>query len=317
MQRAQEGGAAAAIQAVLALKLAADRAVHLRRHARVAAAEATLPHDSLVTVCLLDDVVVAHLVLAIADTAADTTPQPPGEEQAVDQRIVALFATGGPALAPSQRALQILLARSRAGSLLALSPQEAAFFQQERWASELPGADLYLMCVAHAALYWPLPRSEAFGHGMHGALLAALSLQARCCRIKPKTSIALHTVLEHGLAEHDEMLGDARTSCGLSHAEDAALRHMRQRHCPPENRDAWTRAKCLTAASIQARAAAEVARSGLRRCALPSCGAMEARPKAFKLCSRCRDAAYCGGAHCAEDWRRHKREDGCTKRDSG
>jgi hypothetical protein len=34
MQRAQEGGAAAAIQAVLALKLAADRAVHLRRHAR-------------------------------------------------------------------------------------------------------------------------------------------------------------------------------------------------------------------------------------------------------------------------------------------
>ncbi len=35
-------------------------------------------------------------------------------------------------------------------------------------------------------------------------------------------------------------------------------------------------------------------------------------PKTYKLCGRCRGVAYCGAAHCAEDWKRHKREDGCA-----
>jgi hypothetical protein len=59
-------------------------------------------------------------------------------------------------------------------------------------------------------------------------------------------------------------------------------------------------------------AAADVARHGLRRCALPACGAQEAHPKLFKLCGRCRGAAYCCAAHSVEDWKRHKREDRCA-----
>jgi hypothetical protein len=55
-----------------------------------------------------------------------------------------------------------------------------------------------------------------------------------------------------------------------------------------------------------------LARHGLRRCALPSCDAQEAHPKLFKLCGRCRGAAYCCAQHSKEDWKRHKREDGCA-----
>ncbi len=65
-------------------------------------------------------------------------------------------------------------------------------------------------------------------------------------------------------------------------------------------------------ASQRERAAADVARHGLRRCALPFCDAQEAHPKLFKLCGRCRGAAYCCAGHSKEDWKRHKREDGCT-----
>jgi hypothetical protein len=62
-------------------------------------------------------------------------------------------------------------------------------------------------------------------------------------------------------------------------------------------------------AFIQERGAADVARHGLRRCALPACDAQEAHPK---LCGRCRGTAYCCAGHSKEDWKRHKREDGCN-----
>ena len=67
-------------------------------------------------------------------------------------------------------------------------------------------------------------------------------------------------------------------------------------------------------AALQARAAADVASHELRGCALPDCGAQEPHPKAFKLCSRCKDATYCCKEHQVEDWARHKREDGCQER---
>lgn len=50
-------------------------------------------------------------------------------------------------------------------------------------------------------------------------------------------------------------------------------------------------------------------RSGLRCCALASCGARELHVAHFKLCSRCRSVAYCSAEHGAEDWRAgHKRQ---------
>jgi hypothetical protein len=62
----------------------------------------------------------------------------------------------------------------------------------------------------------------------------------------------------------------------------------------------------------QRRAAEDVARHGLRVCALPGCGGTEPQPKTYKVCSRCRRACYCSPAHQAADWRRHKREDACA-----
>jgi hypothetical protein len=65
-------------------------------------------------------------------------------------------------------------------------------------------------------------------------------------------------------------------------------------------------------AGARVRAAADVARHGLRRCALPSCAQTEPHPKCYnKLCGRCRGVAYCSAAHSVEDWKRHKREEGC------
>jgi hypothetical protein len=65
-------------------------------------------------------------------------------------------------------------------------------------------------------------------------------------------------------------------------------------------------------AKLQQAAAVDTARHGLRRCALPACDAQEPHPKLFKLCGRCRGAAYCCAAHSVEDWKRHTREDGCN-----
>jgi hypothetical protein len=58
-----------------------------------------------------------------------------------------------------------------------------------------------------------------------------------------------------------------------------------------------------------------VARTALRRCALPACDTREARPRAFMLCARCRGAAYCCALHQTHDWRRHKVVDGCSPSD--
>ncbi len=60
-----------------------------------------------------------------------------------------------------------------------------------------------------------------------------------------------------------------------------------------------------------ARRHADVQHYGLRKCALPSCSAVEADPKAFKRCGRCKGVAYCGIEHCKADWKRHKKDDGC------
>jgi hypothetical protein len=60
------------------------------------------------------------------------------------------------------------------------------------------------------------------------------------------------------------------------------------------------------------RAADDVARHGLRVCALPGCGATEPQPKTFKVCGRCRRVCYCSAAHQTQDWRRHKRADTCA-----
>jgi hypothetical protein len=107
------------------------------------------------------------------------------------------------------------------------------------------------------------------------------------------------------------LLHALRATCGLTREEEATLR----RDVLPTLMQAAAAGQAAIHAHwrlLERRAAADVARHGLRACALPGCGATEPQPKAFKLCSRCRRACYCSAAHQQQDWRRHKREDACA-----
>ena len=52
---------------------------------------------------------------------------------------------------------------------------------------------------------------------------------------------------------------------------------------------------------------ADVAKHGLRDCALPSCSKTEKTVKEFAGCSGCRSVVYCCLEHQALDWRAHKK----------
>jgi hypothetical protein len=126
--------------------------------------------------------------------------------------------------------------------------------------------------------------------------------------------MALHGFVTLALSYEAGLLLRMRAACGLTAAEESALRQLVDRYnkaTAERRQQEWpTRMEALNARQQQA-AAADAARHGLRRCALPSCDAQEPHPKLFKLCGRCRGAAYCCPAHSVEDWKRHKREDGC------
>jgi hypothetical protein len=129
--------------------------------------------------------------------------------------------------------------------------------------------------------------------------------------------MAVHSLVMSAFADEAGMLPYMRAPCGLTAAEEMALRQLAERHKAAAERkqqELPNQLKDLKAKSQQA-ASDDLARHGLRRCALPSCGAQEPHPKLFKLCGRCRGAAYCGAAHSVEDWKRHKREDGCKPAD--
>ena len=52
---------------------------------------------------------------------------------------------------------------------------------------------------------------------------------------------------------------------------------------------------------------ADIAKHGLRDCALPSCSKTEKTVKEFAGCSGCRTVVYCCLEHQALDWRAHKK----------
>jgi hypothetical protein len=149
--------------------------------------------------------------------------------------------------------------------------------------------------------------------GVHGALRAALEVEARggLNDVMVNTLDALHNLLLFSLMSVPPrgLLQQLRSVCGLTPADEIALQRLQQ-HNDALRQGVVSGADQL--ASVKERGAADVARHGLRRCALPACDAQEPHPKLFKLCGRCRGAAYCCAGHSKEDWKRHKREDGCT-----
>ena len=60
-------------------------------------------------------------------------------------------------------------------------------------------------------------------------------------------------------------------------------------------------------AQFDNRKRADIAKHGLRDCALPSCSKTETTVKEFAGCSGCRSVVYCCPEHQALDWRAHKK----------
>jgi hypothetical protein len=126
-----------------------------------------------------------------------------------------------------------------------------------------------------------------------------------------KQVLALLAALDDADADTGSMLNRLQTTCGLSDADVTALQALATRDGLVGAAKQVVEAGKATLADIRERGAADVARHGLRHCALPSCAQTEPHPKCFKLCGRCRGVAYCSAAHSVEDWKRHKRQEGC------
>jgi hypothetical protein len=314
---AAAAAAAETLAPLLKLSRAADQADRLGRHARavelhtraLSAAEATFPHDSLVLAWCTRALSNSHTSAAVDNNIhGDFAP------------VQALYADGGALQGPAQRSVALLHARWRAGTLFTLTPVEAALCEAEDMSAMWLGAHPFLS-MAHAALVlWPAASSaaelETRLHGLYGALRAVLEARERCRNARPHVvhvQVALY--LDVLLEDNADLLPRLRSVCGMSSAEEASLRRFRELSGIPAaiSRSAHRQATGVLNNAQAARAAADVARFGLRACALPDCNAVEPQPKAFKVCGRCRTVVYCSAAHQAEDWKRHKKHDGCSK----
>ena len=60
-------------------------------------------------------------------------------------------------------------------------------------------------------------------------------------------------------------------------------------------------------ADFRARQREDIAKHGLRDCALPSCSKTETTVKEFAHCSGCCSVVYCCAEHQGLDWRAHKK----------
>jgi hypothetical protein len=319
MQRAQnpartasrdaEAAAAEAVAPLLQLMLSIQTAERLLRHERarelsaraLAAAESSQPHDSLVIAAMLGTLICACVRATVDTSLHGNQHEVFGAACRADDQLLAL----------SRRCQALLSARWRAGSLLKPTLEEHAFFrclQPDKEDANIIGAELYIRGTAEMLCCWPESDSraehDARVHHLHDALLALLALARHgspdaaqsptafhfSIDIDIKTAIAANALLA---AVFNDAAGDLRSllraTYGLAQADEAALRHVAplfKRHsdvCKQKLED--------EAAETRASGAADVARHGLRRCALPSCGAQEPHPKLFKLCGRCRGAA--------------------------
>jgi hypothetical protein len=333
MQRAHGGAdaaaaAAAAVAPLLQLKHAAQKAEKLVRFARamelyeraVTAAELALPRDSLIIAALLCDVRSAHCF------AGQAAPSSPANVERLELSL---------------RSFRLLHARWQAGTLFAPTAEETVYLVEDEYPflpAQMCGALFYTGAAHHVMqmqhLFPPCTAAEAEARlqGVYGALRAALELDALgMLERNPRTGLAwqdlstaavsvsyvktaVHGLVTFALSDEAGMLLRMRATCGLTAAEETALRQLAERHKAIAECEVQEHPKIVENlnATRQQAAAADAARHGLRRCALPACDAQEPHPKLFKLCGRCRGAAYCCAHHSKEDWKRHKREDGCA-----
>jgi hypothetical protein len=284
------------------------RALELSERA-LALAETTLPESTLLTASLLEQTINRRLGLAAGGSAATTLAMAATAWRS-DEQLMLL----------SQRLLGLLRARWAAGTLLTPTPEELCFVEgvSKARTPELLGVELFAGWAVDALTAWPevlpaLAGSEDCLHGIHETLRATLAMQSMR---QTRSFHLLQTTMSSVLVVLHEVLFDAawlhrlRSTCGLSQSDETELRKLYEEAV--QGNDARGELGKSRRDEMCARAAADVARHGLRSCALPSCNSAEPAPKSYKLCGRCRGAAYCCAAHSKEDWKRHKREDGCA-----
>jgi hypothetical protein len=317
-------------------------ATRMERHARaeelyaraVAAAQAALPaaadggttRASLIMSTLLRAQYIARTAAAAGNVEQDGATSARIRTSLQDAESTALLV----------RARDIARARWHAGTLFEPTPEETAFFQGRiaPHAQKIAGIMVLLECAMMVFMLTnPSSDNQDGRSAVLDALRAALEAdvrgllglqpplqqqqqQQRAAVTKQMSTDAtvaarnsLQELLQYTLGE-GALLVALRALHGLSSADEAALRVLLRRVAASLNAHAGPDLSAYTAAMRQ-RAAADVARHGLRACALPECAATEPHPKAFKLCGRCRGVVYCSAAHQQQDWRRHKRDDGC------
>ena len=310
------------------------RSVELYERALAAAdADATLPCDSLLVSIVLDSLVEARVSSAQLPVVSEGSSAGIVIDKAAR---VAAWRSDPRALTLSQRALALLLARFDAGTLFApLTPVERSacdvihlHYGDPPGALPSPRASRLFAVATDTVFFWP-PLSDAAAEearlrGVAAAARALLTLHAHGVMHEGRHTNGVLLLsgdivaLVMGLlrkALDDTATGGLllklRATCGLTRKEEATLRQTVLPAVTQMTITSHGDAKARWQA-YERRAAEDVARHGLRACALPGCGATEPQPKVFKVCSRCRRACYCSAAHQQQDWRRHKREDACA-----
>ena len=278
-------------------------------------AQALLPADSLIMADLFYSAECAFLM--------------PLETQLLgDMEAMRLLSTNPSerVLELSNKAVALLRGRLATGSLFTLTPEESAwFFPVGHSGDAMAGAGMLLNCAFSAASSWPhhLPPLQQLGM-LTDCVSTMLQVQAqgfvaRCAAsgrrilrqtVYKKSEMQISHLILHTLTPNQRSLLFA----SVGHPGELLVQ-QRAAVDPRQMLTMIVAALSDTVQQVQGRHSADVARHGLQRCTLPSCGAEEPHPKAFKVCSRCRTCTYCSAEHAAEDWKRHKRAE-CAKKEA-
>jgi hypothetical protein len=255
------------------LRMRLPRALELYERA-LAYAEASLPQSTLLIVTTLDLVIGTRMALAAggANLASAASGELYDAAWRDDEQLLRL----------SRRSLGLLRARWRTGTLLTPTPEEAYFAECFDWTVAYVGVDSFVTWAYEALVFWPQEAALTLAdgaqclHGMHDALCAAVELWTRRLGWEASTLSRLHALLNGTLDPAKPWLPRLRDTCGLSHAKETKLRNLL--HAVAQGESARQEEFSNKHAAADARGAADVARHGLRSCALPSCSTTEQYP---------------------------------------
>jgi hypothetical protein len=238
-----------------------------------------------------------------------------------------------PAIVPA------LQRRKAAGTLLrgAYRAAETAFFgNMEQWNRalktgepaplaelvSLTGYQIYV-CVANAAVAWPmLPLNSNEVHlctvplptlgadqlaEQRAFVLSALELVQQPRVLDTQCFSGEVCLIDNcRLLMSESAIFDALPRAWAQQLRDALQRMERSGVMQQRRMEQGMASNRQQTADACAAAATSAAARGLRRCALPSCGAREVHVPHYKLCAACQTVVYCSKAHQAEHWAAHK-----------